>query len=91
MGGEITISNKPSREPNDSGVTVTYPAPKSGEEEKGITALFCTAVKFELKIVAIPNYHELPNGKTIFIVSTPVSGIALPKSSFKIPIATKIE
>ena len=47
----ITISNKPSEEPGDSGVTVTYPAPKSGEEEKSVTAK-CTVAKL-LNIMGI--------------------------------------
>ncbi|HOK05213.1 MAG TPA: hypothetical protein PLN24_08180 [Victivallales bacterium] len=45
----ITISNKPSEELNDSGVTVTYPSPQTGEEEKGVTS-YCTVVKLTADI-----------------------------------------
>jgi len=75
----ITISNKPSEEPGDSGVTVTYPAPKSGEEEKSVTAK-CTVV--ELKIArwgtAVYGYKIEIRGEEYSYAIALVSGTANP-------------
>jgi len=84
----ITISNKPSEEPGDSGVTVTYPAPKSGEEEKSVTAK-CTVVKLKINGAFVEAFEPVISGSQYHYVIVSVDGGAHPAGLGNIYITAK--
>lgn len=74
---KLTISDEPSESLNDSGVTVTYPAPQSGEEERSVTA-YCTVVRLTADIDGSGTEMIVRNMFRLVNVHISVRGEAIP-------------